>query len=104
MNPITEHQEAFEFVEKINKIITSSYSENNKLARKDFKDLKELFETNNQQHTKHRITIPDFEIQELSQGVYELVDINTAIRNQTESGFEINIEAVTISMKSNLTT
>ena len=83
-----ENQEAFyEFVEKVNTIITNSYSENKKLARKDFNDMKELFDANNQQHTKHPITIPEFEIQddcieiELPPGFYVLVDINTAIKN-----------------------
>ena len=84
-----ENQETYyEFLEKVSTINTKSYSENNKLARKDFNDLKALIEANNQQHTKHPITIP------------ELVDINTAIKNQTDSGFELNIEADTISMKS----
>ena len=72
--------------------------------------MKEVFDAKNQQHTKHPITIPEFEIQddcieiELPPGFYELVDINTAIKNQTDSGFELNIEADTISMKSLLTT
>ena len=84
-----ENQEAYnEFVEKVSTIITNSYSENNKLAKKDFNDLKELVEANNQQHTKHPITIPEFEIQddsieiELTPGVYELVDINNAIKQK----------------------
>ena len=36
--------------------------------------------------------------------VHELVDINTAIRNQTDSGFEFSMIPDTISMKSVLTT
>ena len=106
-----ENQEAYyEIVKKVNTIIINSYSENKKLARKNFKDKKELIEANNQQHTKHPITIPGFEIQddffeiELPPGVYELIDLYTAVKNQTDSGFELNIEADTISMKSVLTT
>ena len=102
-----ENQEAYyDFVENV----SNSYPENKKLARKVFNDIKELFDANNQQHTKHPRTIPEFEIQddcieiELPPGVYELVDINTAIRNQTDSGFELNIEADTISKESVLTT
>ena len=109
-----ENQEAYnEFVEKVSTIITNSYSENNKLAKKDFNDLKELVEANNQQHTKHPITIPEFEIQddsieiELTPGVYELVDINNAIKqkiHESDYDFEIDIIPDTISMKSVLTT
>ena len=106
-----ENQEAYyEIVKKVNTIIINSYSENKKLARKNFIDKKELIEANNQQHTKHPITIPGFEIQddffeiELPPGVYELIDLYTAVKNQTDSGFELNIEADTISMKSVLTT
>ena len=109
-----ENQEAYnEFVEKVSTIITNSYSENNKLAKKDFNDLKELVEANNQQHTKHPITIPEFEIQddsieiELTPGVYELVDINNAIKqkiHESDYGFKIDIIPDTISMKSVLTT
>ena len=106
-----EHHDTYhEFVEKVITILTSSYSENNKIARKDFNDLMALFEAKNQQHTEHPKTIPEFEIQddsieiELPPGVYELGDISTAIKNQTFSGFELNIEANTISMKSVLAT
>ena len=109
-----ENQEAYnEFVEKVSTIITNSYSENNKLAKKDFNDLKELVEANNQQHTKHPITIPEFEIQddsieiELTPGVYELVDINNAIKqkiHESDYDFKIDIIPDTISMKSVLTT
>ena len=109
-----ENQEAYnEFVEKVSTIITNSYSENNKLAKKDFNDLKELVEANNQQHTKHPITIPEFEIQddsieiELTPGVYELVDINNAIKlkiHESVYDFKIDIIPDTISMKSVLTT
>ena len=109
-----ENQEAYnEFVEKVSTIITNSYSENNKLAKKDFNDLKELVEANNQQHTKHPITIPEFEIQddsieiELPPGVYELVDINNAIKqkiHESDYDFKIDIIPDTISMKSVLTT
>ena len=109
-----ENQEAYnEFVEKVSTIITDSYSENNKLAKKDFNDLKELVEANNQQHTKHPITIPEFEIQddsieiELTPGVYELVDINNAIKqkiHESDYDFKIDIIPDTISMKSVLTT
>ena len=109
-----ENQEAYnEFVEKVSTIITNSYSENNKLAKKDFNDLKELVEANNQQHTKHPITIPEFEIQddsieiELTPGVYELVDINNAINqkiHESDYDFKIDIIPDTISMKSVLTT
>ena len=109
-----ENQEAYnEFVEKVSTIITNSYSENNKLAKKDFNDLKELVEANNQQHTKHPITIPEFEIQddsieiELTPGVYELVDINNAIKQKihgSDYDFKIDIIPDTISMKSVLTT
>ena len=109
-----ENQEAYnEFVEKVSTIITNSYSENNKLAKKDFNDLKELVEANNQQHTKYPITIPEFEIQddsieiELTPGVYELVDINNAIKqkiHESDYDFKIDIIPDTISMKSVLTT
>ena len=109
-----ENQEAYnEFVEKVSTIITNSYSENNKLAKKDFNDLKELVEANNQKHTKHPITIPEFEIQddsieiELTPGVYELVDINNAIKqkiHESDYDFKIDIIPDTISMKSVLTT
>ena len=109
-----ENQEAYnEFVEKVSTIITNSYSENNKLAKKDFNDLKELVEANNQQHTKHPITIPEFEIQddsieiEQTPGVYELVDINNAIKqkiHESDYDFKIDIIPDTISMKSVLTT
>ena len=109
-----ENQEAYnEFVEKVSTIITNSYSENNKLAKKDINDLKELVEANNQQHTKHPITIPEFEIQddsieiELTPGVYELVDINNAIKqkiHESDYDFKIDIIPDTISMKSVLTT
>ena len=109
-----ENREAYiEFVEKVSTIITNSYSENNKLAKKDFNDLKELVEANNQQHTKHPITIPEFEIQddsieiELTPGVYELVDINNAIKqkiHESDYDFKIDIIPDTISMKSVLTT
>ena len=109
-----ENQEAYnEFVEKVSTIITNSYSENNKLAKKDFNDLKELVEANNQQHTKHPITIPELEIQddsieiELTPGVYELVDINNAIKqkiHESDYDFKIDIIPDTISMKSVLTT
>ena len=109
-----ENQEAYnEFVEKVSTIITNSYSENNKLAKKDFNDLKELVEANIQQHTKHPITIPEFEIQddsieiELTPGVYELVDINNAIKqkiHESDYDFKIDIIPDTISMKSVLTT
>ena len=109
-----ENQEAYnEFVEEVSTIITNSYSENNKLAKKDFNDLKELVEANNQQHTKHPITIPEFEIQddsieiELTPGVYELVDINNAIKqkiHESDYDFKIDIIPDTISMKSVLTT
>ena len=109
-----ENQEAYnEFVEKVSTIITNSCSENNKLAKKDFNDLKELVEANNQQHTKHPITIPEFEIQddsieiELTPGVYELVDINNAIKqkiHESDYDFKIDIIPDTISMKSVLTT
>ena len=109
-----ENQEAYnEFVEKVSTIITNSYSENNKLAKKDFNDLKELVKANNQQHTKHPITIPEFEIQddsieiELTPGVYELVDINNAIKqkiHESDYDFKIDIIPDTISMKSVLTT
>ena len=109
-----ENQEAYnEFVEKVSTIITNSYSENNKLAKKDFNDLKELVEANNQQHTKHPITIPEFEIQddsieiELTPGVYDLVDINNAIKqkiHESDYDFKIDIIPDTISMKSVLTT
>ena len=109
-----ENQEAYnEFVEKVSTIITNSYSENNKLAKKDFNDLKESVEANNQQHTKHPITIPEFEIQddsieiELTPGVYELVDINNAIKqkiHESDYDFKIDIIPDTISMKSVSTT
>ena len=52
-----EYQEAYyELVEKVNTIITSSYSENNKLARKDF-DYKQI-------NSNIPITISEFEIQD----------------------------------------
>ena len=109
-----ENQEAYyEFVEKVSTIITNSYSGNNKLARKDFNDLKELVEANNQQYTKHPMTIPEFEVQdnsieiELPPGVYELVDIKNAIKqklHESDYDFKIDIIPNTISMKSVLTT
>ena len=83
------------------------------MQKKDFNDLKELVEANNQQHTKHPITIPEFEIQddsieiELTPGVYELVDINNAIKqkiHESDYDFKIDIIPDTISMKSVLTT
>ena len=60
---------------------------------------------------KNNITIPEFGIEnnifeiELSPRVYELVDINNAIKQRLSgSDFELNIKADTISMKSVLTT
>ena len=56
------------------------------------------------------LNMPSFEIEqdyieiELPQRVYELVDVNTAIKQKfADSDFKFNIEADTISMKSVLT-
>ena len=100
-------------IEKITKLIVDSYSKEKTLTRKDFDQLKKIINQNNKDKT---IIIPEFGIEndffeiELTPGVYELVDINNAIKQILFSytgpipDFKINIEADTISMKSVLTT
>ena len=160
-----------EIIEKVNKLITNSYSKKKKLNRVDFTYLTKIIESLNQiykerlyrekikqekinqeeenqeriiqaykDHLKqtkinweeiilekttqenqedkvnqiNQINLPPFEIIEndffgiqLSPGVYELVDINNAIKqkiNESDYDFKIDIQADTISMKSVLTT
>ena len=161
-----------QFIEKVNKLITNSYSKKKKLTRVDFTYLTKIIESLNQinkerlnqekikqekmkqekedqeriiqaykDHLKlekinwdeinweeinldeinqeeinqiNQINLPPFEIIEndffgiqLTPGVYELVDINNAIKqkiHESEFDFKIDIIPDTISMKSVLTT
>ena len=111
----------YEFIEKANMFLTTSYKKNKKLPKKDFDYLKQI-------KSNIAITIPNFEIEnefieiQLVPGVYELIEINSAIKQIiTDSdyelvdkskfkkdlpvfSFEFNIIPDTISMKSVLTT
>ena len=97
------------FIEKTKTLITNSYTKKKKkLTRKDFNQLKEVFNYPDQQ-----IHIPDFEIEHDSFGIqltteaYELVDINASIKqiiNESDYDFKFNIISDPISMKSILTT
>ena len=143
-----------EFIEKVNKLITNSYSKKKKLTRVDFTYLTMIIESLNQEKIKqekmkqekedqeriiqaykdhlklekinweeinldeinqiNQINLPPFEIIEndffgiqLTPGVYELVDINNAIKqkiHESDYDFKIDIIPDTISMKSVLTT
>ena len=100
--------------------MVDSFSKNKKLIKKDFDKLKKIINQINQNtegalHIKGKtiIIIPEFEIEndfveiELTPGVYELVDINRIMKQKLSDSdfeFEFNIEADTISMKSDLTT
>ena len=100
------------FIEKTNTLITNSYTKKKKkLTRKDFNQLKDLFEVFN--YPDQQIHIPDFEIEhdsfgiQLTPGAYELVDINASVKqiiNESYYDFIFNIIPDTISMKSVLTT
>ena len=111
----------YEFIEKANIYLTTSYNKEKKLLKKDFDYLKQI-------NSNIPITIPNFEIEngfidiQLTPGVYELIEINNAIKQIiTDSGYklddkskfkkdltvfsiEFNIIPDTISMKSVLTT
>ena len=104
-----------EYVEKTIKFITNSYSKSKNLARKDFDQAQKVVEAFNQQSTnkdqQKSTIIPSFENEnnffevQLPSGVYELVDINKTIKQiLSDSDFELNIQADTISMNSVLTT
>ena len=122
----TEDDEEYnEFVEKTNTFISNS----KKLTGKDFNHLQILIEDFNQRQGDQQMTIAAFDIEmdfiemELPPGVYALDEINNAIKQKIiESGYELvntrqsinpvllsssiefNIEAVTILLKSILTT
>ena len=111
----------YEFIEKANIYLLTSYKKKKKLPKKDFDYLKQMKSNN-------PITIPNFEIENefidinLVPGVYELIEINNTIKQIiTDSGYELddkskfkkdltvfsiefNIIPDTISMKSVLTT
>ena len=104
---------AFDNIEKINTFIVDSYSENKKLIKKDFDQLKKIIIQIYQNIKDKTIIIPEFGIEndfvkiDLPPGVYELVDINRLLKQKLSDSdfeFEFNIEADTISMKSVLTT
>ena len=111
----------YEFIEKANIYLLTSYKKKMKLPKKDFDYLKQM-------KSNIPITIPNFEIEnefidiQLPPGVYELIKINNTIKQIiTDSGYELddkskfkkdltvfsiefNIIPDTISMKSVLTT
>ena len=104
-----------EYVEKTIRFITNRHSKNKKLTRKDFDESQKIVEAFNQHSTnkdqQKSITIPSFEIEnnyfemQLPSGVFELVEINKTIKQiLSDSDFELNIQADTISMNSVLTT
>ena len=104
---------AFDNIEKTNNFIVDSFFKNKKLIKKDFDQLKKIINQNNQNNKDKTIIIPEIGIEngfveiELPPGVYELVDINRIVKQKISDidfGFEFNIEADTISMKSVLTT
>ena len=85
-----------------------------KLVRNDFDRLKQIIEHLNQQHTNQK-ELPSFEVIEndflgieLPPGVYELIDINSIIKQKHSvssfTGIEFIIDADTISVKTILTT
>ena len=87
--------------------MVDSYSENKKLTRKVADYLKKVI--NQIIKNKTTINIPELGIEnaffeiELPPGVYEIVDINNTIkqiRSDSDCGFELNIQANAISMKS----
>ena len=103
-------------IEKVNKLIVNCCSRKTKLTRKYFDYLKKIFDQNNLDTTtlashKDNMNIPEFGIEndfleiELKPGVNDLVDINDTIKQiLSDSDFEFNIQADTISMKSDFTT
>ena len=126
-------------LEKINKLIVNRYKTKNKLTQEDFDTLTELINLVNLENTKNNkgslnIILPDYSITtdhvkiELTPGVYELTEINNAIKEEIKKTFTylpvdletfkkheladhqpylyigFNIQADTISMKSILST
>ena len=74
----------YEFIESANKFLTISYNKNKKLTRTDFEILLKI----NNKLNKQPLTISDSEIEnefiviELPPGVFELIDINTVIKQK----------------------
>ena len=80
-------------IEKINKLIVDNYKKKRGLTQEDFDTLTELFNLVNLENTKNNkgslnIIIPDYNIFidhvkiELTPGVYELTEINNAIKEK----------------------
>ena len=91
--------------------MVDSYSKTKKPIRNVCDPLEKTFQTFNHASQQKSTMFPSFEInndfvgKELTPGVYELGAFNTATKRKiSDSGFKLNIEAVTISMKSVLTT
>ena len=80
-------------IEKINKLIVNRYKTKNRLTQEDFDTLTELINLVNLENTKNNkgslnIILPDYFITtdhvkiELTPGVYELTEINNAIKEE----------------------